>query len=248
MIDPPQSSTSADALLLHGSADSPACWRGVVAALQGQLQCAVPPLPAVLGAGPDAPALRHDMAWLGAELDRCGARILAAHSYGALVALHWAQENPGRLDRLLLAEPIAWGIAHGDPAIDHVLHRLDREFLAAVRSGENDAAMTMLVDYWNGPGFWARLPARVRDGLLAGISRTAAEVASGRLDATTDAAMRALDVPLVMVMGSETTAESAIVTRALAAATPGACLLVCAGAGHQMLRSHSAEVAAALLA
>ncbi|MEY3015397.1 MAG: hypothetical protein RIT45_4132 [Pseudomonadota bacterium] len=234
-------------LMLHGSADSPACWRGVVAAIGDRLRCEAPPLPSGDGTGPDRPALESDLRWLDAQMERTGARRLAAHSYGALLALHWALANPGRLDALLLAEPIAWGVARGDPGVDHVLQRLDHECLDAFRAGHAEAAMAMLVDYWNGDGFWARLPEKVRAGLLAGADRTAGEVASGRTDRTDAVALAALTPAPTMVMGALTTPESRTVTRNLAALAPGARLLVCEGAGHQMLRSHAADVAAALL-
>jgi pimeloyl-ACP methyl ester carboxylesterase len=224
------------AVLLHGSADSPAAWRGVAAALAPDFAAsapALPPYPGALG----SQALDHDLDWLDGVMAATGARVLAGHSYGALLALRWALRHPGRLDALVLAEPIAWGVLHENGAKPAVVAELER-CVETFRGGEFEAAMDWLVDYWNGAGYWRGLPERVRVGLLAGAARTAAEVASGGGDRTSALELAALKVPTWLLAGAATTAESLAASRALAAAIPNATLRTIDGAGHQFLRSH----------
>lgn len=230
-------------VLLHGSADSPSAWQGVTQALRETHTVHAPLLPPQVA----AKALDSDLPWLDALMAHSGARVLAAHSYGALLALRWALAHPGALDRLVLCEPIAWGIARQDATTAARLEELDVQCVQRLARGEALPGLEWLVDYWNGAGFWARLPSRVHAALLAGFPRTAAEVASGGADATNALEVSALAVPTHLLAGALSTPESQTVARLLAAAIPGARLQVLEGAGHQFLRSHAAQVVQAIL-
>lgn len=228
-------------VLLHGSADSPQAWSGVANALAGDFQVLAPPLPP----HPGGLALETDLPWLDAVMAATGARVLAGHSYGALLALRWALANPARLDRLVLCEPIAWGIGRGLPGLDDRLADLQRECVDRFAAGETETPMRWLVDYWNGAGFWQKLPERVRLALAAGATRTHGEVASGGADRTHAQELAAFSVPTWLLAGADSTAESQLVSRTLAEEMPHASFTSLAGAGHQFLRSHAALVAAA---
>lgn len=240
--------TGPSVVLLHGSADTAAAWRDVVALLAVDHDVWAPTLPAFPAETPAGAvaALDIDLPWLDALMAASGARLLVAHSYGALLALRWALGRPGALDRLVLGEPIAWGIAHRDPTTATRLAELDRECRRAFARNDSEAAMNWLVDYWNGPGFWRALPARIQQAALAGAPRTFAEVTSGSADATSADELARLQVPTVMLCGSQTTPESQVVSRAIAAAIPGATLRWLDRGGHAFLRSHAVEVAAAV--
>ncbi len=230
-------------VLLHGSADSPGAWLGVTLQLRGVRSVFAPALPPQVA----AKALDSDLPWLDALMAHTGARVLAGHSYGALLALRWALAHPGALDRLILCEPIAWGIARQDPKTALRLAELDAECLARFVHGDTLAGMEWLVDYWNGDGFWARLPEKVRAALLAGFSRTWAEVACGSADRTNPQELSTLATPTWLLAGAQSTPESLKVAHLLAQAIPDAQLQVLQGAGHQFLRSHAAQVVAAIL-
>lgn len=234
-------------VLIHGSADSPASWRALTPLLEPDWTVVAPPfLPCAEPAGSGGPALPHDLPWLDAQMARSGARTLVAHSYGALLALRWALANPGRLDRLVLCEPIAWGVAVHDVVTATRLGELDSLCVQRFVAGEAEAAMRWLVDFWNGDGFWQALPERIRAALLAGSARTCAEVASGGADRTTAAELARLTVPTVLLAGALTPAESLLVSRTIAAALPDARLEILPDVGHQFLRSHAAALAAAI--
>ncbi len=231
------------ALLLHGSADSPAAWQAVRALLEPGMEVhapALPPMPDSLP--PGTPALAVDLPWLTRLMAQTGARVLVAHSYGALLALHWALAHPGELDALVLAEPICWGLLRGlgPSAAFAELDQCVQQFQA----GDSEPAMRWLVDYWNGPGFWLGLPDRIRAGLAATATRTCAEVLSGNGDSTAPADLLQLPKVTRLLCGTHTTAESQLVQQTFAAARPDVRLAWAEGAGHQFLRSHAALVAA----
>ena len=228
-------------VLLHGSADSPQSWQPVAALLGAQFTVSALPLPPIA----TPLALDTDLPWLTQLMAHTGARVLAGHSYGALLALRWALDNPGRLDRLVLGEPIAWGIASDVAGFATQMDALLTQCLAQFAAGRAEVAMHWLVDYWNKPGFWQALPEKIRVNLTAAAARTAAEVASGAADRTAASEVARMAVPTVLVAGAASTRESKIVAERLASAIPGATLLLLEGAGHQFLRSHAGQVAQA---
>lgn len=229
-------------VLVHGSADSPAAWQSVRALLEPSFLVhapALPPMPA--GASPAMPAFAVDLPWLTQHMAQTGARILVAHSYGGLLALHWALANPNRLDALVLAEPICWGLIREEgprPAFAE----LDR-CVELFEAGDPDPALRWLVDYWNGSGFWQALPERIRDALTLTAPRTCAEVRSGNQDRTTASDLQRLPDVTRLLCGTATTAESQLVQVTFAAARPSVRLAWAEGAGHQFLRTHAALIA-----
>lgn len=234
-------------VLLHGSADSPASWRALVPLLQPDWSVVMPTFPACPEPpGSGAPALVEDLPWLDAQMVSSGARTLVAHSYGALLALRWAIANPGRLDRLVLCEPIAWGVAARDVVTSARFEELDSLCVQRFVAGDAEGAMRWLVDFWNGDGFWRALPEKIRVALLAGSARTCAEVASGGADRTNAAELADLTVPTTLLAGALTPSESLLVSQTIAAAMPTATFVMLPDVGHQFLRSHAPAIAAAI--
>lgn len=225
-------------LFLHGSADSPQVFNNISALLRDRHQIHTPAFPPVT----TPLALTIDLLWLDQQMRQTGARVLVAHSYGALLALRWALAHPEGLDGLVLAEPIAWGVARHLPDVAARLAELDRECVAQFGSGQPEPPLQWLVDYWNGGGFWAALPPKVRAHLLAGVPRTQAEVASGGADRTSAEELMNLKVPLHLLAGEKTTAESLTIAKIIATTVPRAQLTVIPGVGHQFLRSHAQVV------
>lgn len=229
-------------VLLHGSADSPAAWQAVRTLLEPQFAVHTPALPVLPADFPSQrPAFDVDLPWLSQQVAQTGARVLVAHSYGGLLAVHWALAHPGEIDALVLAEPICWGLIR-DLGPRPAFAELDR-CVAQLQAGDAEPAVRWLVDYWNGQGFWTKLPDRIRAGLLATASRTCAEVRSGNADATTAADLQRLPRVTRLLCGTATPIESQLVQRAFASARPDVQLAWAEGAGHQFLRSHAELVA-----
>lgn len=233
-------------VLLHGSADSPQAWAATLALLAADFEVFAPALPPL---SPDTDlALDHDLPWLSALIAHTGARLLAGHSYGALLALRWALAHPEALDGLLLAEPIAWGVIRDDVAVAGTLHDLKQRCVARFAQGDPETALHWLVDYWNGAGFWRGLPQRVQLALVAGAQRTSAEVRSGDADRTDRTELAGLQLRTQVLAGALSTQESLQLAGALREGIAGAELTVIPDAGHQFLRSHAEVVAKAVRA
>ncbi|MCO4773663.1 MAG: alpha/beta hydrolase [Deltaproteobacteria bacterium] len=231
-------------LLLHGSADSASCWRGVMPRVPGRV--VAPSLVAARESmgGPTAGegALRVDVRWLMPLLEHLKPRAVVGHSYGALLALR-ARLAGAEVGRLVLIEPIAFGLLEGPDraAID----TLNDGFFGGVARGDLEGGLRGLVDYWNGPGAFDALPASARQRLILGADHTQAEVRSGLEDRTHGSELASLAGSLVLA-GEHTTPESQRVCELLARGLGGECETI-AGAGHQGPRSHPEAVASAVV-
>jgi pimeloyl-ACP methyl ester carboxylesterase len=99
-------------------------------------------------------------------------------------------------------------------------------------SGEREAAIAAFVDYWNGPGAWARSSAALRGFLVGGLDRVFANFAAIAASPADAKALATLACPLLAVSGEASRAPAIRVTELLAASVPGARLVRLPGAGH----------------
>lgn len=239
-------------VLIHGSADVPQAWAGVARLLRERFTVFTPALPplAVVASGSEghgkAVALDTDLPWLKGLLAYTGARFVAAHSYGALLALRFSLAHPEALSGLVLAEPIAWGMVRDAAEHRQVFEALSQS-VVLFDDGHTEAALEWLIDYWNGRGYWSRLPERIRKGLLARADRTAAEVRSGNRDQTHAEEVAQLRPATCIIAGAATTPQSLYVQHRLAQTIPNAQLRLIPEAGHQHVRSHPEPVADAIV-
>ena len=230
-------------LLLHGSADSPRCWSGVITALGPGPRATAPPLPPAPAAG--GSAIAQDLSWLHAQVLGLGGAVdLVGHSYGALLGLRYALQRPERVRHLGLCEPIAFHLLQGHP-LRLEIDALNAAFFGHIAAGRSEAALAGLVDYWNGPGAFLGLSAAARSRLGRELPRTASEVAAGRDDQTAVADLAGLGMPCAVLAGVGTTAASRAVCEVLAEAV-GTSVQIVRGAGHQAPRTHPQAVADAI--
>lgn len=232
-------------LLLHGSADSPRCWSGVIAELGPTIRVVAPSLPPAPRDG--GSALEQDLAWLHPLVQELGGAVdLVGHSYGALLGLRYALAHPGAVGRLGLCEPIAFHLLEGSPAKEGI-DALNAAFFGHLAGDRPEAALAGLVDYWNGAGAFGGLAPSARARLLGGLPRTASEVAAGRDDQSRVEELGAVRIPCFVLAGEHTTIESQEVCRSIADAVPAPYRVV-SGAGHQAPRTHPCAVAESIRA
>ncbi len=217
------------ALLLHSGGLDGSQWRKLTARLSARRRVLVPDL---LGYRESSPwpagepfDLREDVAAAAAVLAAAGGPAhLVGHSYGGLLALQLAAQRPAQVRSLALYEPVAFGAlrAAGAPELAE-LDGLDADgrFFADATGG--DAAwLERFIDYWNGPGGWARLPAPQRDHFLAVGRKLFLEVRSLSHDATPASAYAHVGAPTLLLSGGRSTNAARRVCELLEAAMPNA--------------------------
>jgi len=122
----------------------------------------------------------------------------------------------------LLAKPGTLSRATPSPADQEDLafgYRM-ADAIAALERQDPAAAAERFIDYWMGPGTWRRTPAARREPIAASMRNVAGWAQALFSEPTPLAAFRALDVPVLCMVGSQSPASSRGVARLLAGALP----------------------------
>jgi len=183
-----------------------------------------------------------DLATLIAALPERRADVVA-HSRGGFIACQLALHHPGRVRKLVLAEP--GGMLPGDP-VDHQANRR-AELSALLAAGRSEDAVQRFVDGVSQPGAWRFSPAAFRR-----IALDNAHTLPGQLDdplpAYDDNALRRLNAPVLLVYGQRTRARFKAIIDFLAERIGHARVQEIAGAAHGMNLAHPRAFNDAVLA
>lgn len=163
--------------------------------------------------------------------------ILVGHSYGGALALQWALRYPEQVKGLVLYEPVSFHVLPKNSAarteIVGIAEQMDR--LSAAE------AAASFVDYWNTPGYFAKLPERARVQMIAQQSKVQADFHALIDEPTALADYASLQMPVVLVHGTESPLSSRAVAQCLADTIPH-CLHLDVAAGHMAPLTQAALV------
>lgn len=235
---------------LHSNASTSGQWRALMALLAPRFHVLAPDSHGA-GKGPAWPTdralrLRDEVALIEPVLARAGAApVLVAHSYGASVALLAAALHPGRVRALVLYEPTLFALLDAESPPPNEADGIRGAVAAAgaaLDAGDADAAAGHFIDFWMGEGAWQRTP-ESRRGPIAESVRNVRGWANALVNEPTPlSAFAALDVPVLLMVGSASPASSRGVARLLTAALPRAQRLDLDGVGHMGPITHAAQV------
>jgi pimeloyl-ACP methyl ester carboxylesterase len=184
-----------------------------------------------------------DLAALVGELD-LGAVHLVGTSYGAFTALALAVARPKMVRTLVLAEPPIHGWAADSPNGA----ALYRQFMASVHepagaafvAGNDEAAMSILIDAFDGRGAFSRLPPERRAAIMQNARFFKAITASSDpYPSLPKDAVARLDMPVLVIHGANTDELHKFVTDELARVLPKATRVVIPAAGHGSPRQNA---------
>lgn len=239
---------------IHCNASSSSQWRPLMDRLAPRHRVLAPDTHGA-GRGPSWPAdraltLRDEVALLETVFARAGAPFtLVGHSYGGAVALLAALGRPEQVHALVLYEPTLFALVDAEsPApndADGIRATVTRcaDFLAA---GDRSAAAEGFIDYWMGAGAWCAKPEPQRSAIEAAVLNVPGWGQALFGDATPLAAFRALDMPVLLMRGSETTSSARAVSTLLARTLPRVESLTFRGLGHMGPVTHPAQVDTAI--
>lgn len=236
-------------LCLHSSGLSGRQWRRLAAQLEGRFRVVLPDL---LGHG-------SSMAWpegepFGLEQDLVALRALCArvgpgahlvgHSYGGLLALLLALEDPARARSLSLFEPVAFGVL--DPAKDAAareeLRRVEGPYVRPEGGGPDRAWLRGFVDWWQGEGAWDGLQPAARAGFeQSGWALSQGVLSLLGLKLELDS-LRRLAAPTLLLGGALSPQPAQRVLERLEALLPSARRVLFEGAGHLGPLTHAVSV------
>jgi pimeloyl-ACP methyl ester carboxylesterase len=243
-------------ILLHCSASSREQWRALIESLADRYRVLAPDFYGCGGTGrwrEGAFSLADEAEIVYALLLRAGGRAhLVGHSYGGAVALQIALRRGAAVRSLTLIEPVAFHVLREPNAIDAAL--FDEVSLAARRimrahaDGDREGGMGRFVDFWNGPGAWAAIPADKRSALHACLDKVVLEYHAVAEEATRLQDFWPLFMPALLVQGSASPLPVRRICGQLARVLPDARHEVVEGAGHMLPLTHAERVNALVAA
>jgi pimeloyl-ACP methyl ester carboxylesterase len=161
--------------------------------------------------------------------------FLVGHSYGAAVALVAALARPERIRAIALYEPTLFALleeeAPGQEAANGIRLAV-ADAAAAIDAGEPAAAAQRFIDYWMGPGSWAGMPEARQPPIAASMVNVAGWARALFCEPTPLRAFRALDLPVLYMVGGQSPASSRGVARLLTGALANVTVMEFAGLGH----------------
>lgn len=235
-------------VLIHGSPANGKTWKAVAERLSDRFQVIAPTLPGHESDGAAAPAAMT-IADMAASVERViegedRPIRLAAHSFGASVALNVALGGRAAIDRMILFEPVVMKIlpVAGEDAAFAIAKSTFDHYVERYRRGDRRAVETM-IEFWFGPGAFDRMPEPVRAYLIERTEVNVRDVEANFGETYSRRALRDLRTPTTIAYGGVSPAIMRTIAAAMAGALGNASIDVIAGATHAMLVSHPAEVA-----
>jgi pimeloyl-ACP methyl ester carboxylesterase len=239
-------------LLVHGSPGNGKAWSRVGERLSKRYRVIAPDLPGYgettalpLHAEPDT---ADTAALLEALMTTIGSpAVVAGHSYGGVVALTLALRGRLRMGALALFEPVAVPILlmTGQTELFHATKAIFDDYIARVDTGEADA-IKIMVDFWFGPGAFARMPEPLTTVMTRARETNTRDIRSAFRSRYTPEALGGLTMPLVTVVGGRSPEITGRIARAIVGHTPRGSLVTLDTATHALTRTHAEAVAQAI--
>jgi len=225
-------------ICLHANASSSGQWRALTELLAARFHVFAPDS---YGAGKSPPwptgrkvALRDEVALLEPVLARAGDGIsLVGHSYGGGIALVGALAHRQRLRSKALYEPTLFALVERESPSDvDGIRGTVAAAVAALGRGEASAAARCFIDFWMGEGAFDRMPDHVKAASAESVRNIQGWKDALFDEPTPTQAFAALDVPVLLMVGSKSPLSSRAVSRRLARLLPRAELVELEGLGH----------------
>lgn len=239
---------------LHASASTGRQWRALQTRMSGRYRVFAPDL---YGAG-DAPpwrgqqglTLADEVALLEPVFAAAGESFhLVGHSYGGAVALCAALAEPGRIRSLVLIEPVLFGLLLAEnpsqPDVQEIL-ALRGDTGAATQRGALECAAERFIGYWMGRGAWACMPSPRRQAAARAMPAVGEEWSALFAEVTPLREYSSLNVPTLLLVGSQSPAPARSVARLLTQTLPDVTTLELDGVGHMAPVTHPGLVNAAI--
>jgi pimeloyl-ACP methyl ester carboxylesterase len=171
-------------------------------------------------------SLADEVALLEPAFERAGESfVLVGHSYGGAVALRAAVEQPERVRALVLYEPTLFALIEAEGPSPNEADGIRQTAAAASRSlddGDRAGAAQAFIDYWMGPGSWARTPADRQPAIAQAIVNVRRWAHALFTEPTSLAQIARLELPVLLMTGARSTVSAHGVARRLRAAWPQA--------------------------
>jgi pimeloyl-ACP methyl ester carboxylesterase len=239
---------------LHANASSSSQWRELMDVLSSSYRVVAPDCYGS-GKSPAMPSdrmltLSDEAVFLEPAFASAGTPfMLVAHSYGAAVALIAALAKPHRVRALALYEPTLFALVdanHPPPNEADGIRNTAAAARAALDVGNLDFAAERFIDFWAGSGTWKSIPAARKSAIASSIINIPQWAHALFTEPTPLAAFRALDIPVLYMLGAQSPESSRAVARLLIPELPRVRVVEFDALGHMGPVTHPELVNAAI--
>lgn len=235
---------------IHSNASTSGQWRGLIDLLAPRFHVLAPDSYGS-GKSPEWPSaevigLRDEVALIEPVLTRAGSPLaLVGHSYGAAVALIAALTHPGRIRAMALYEPTLFALLDAEVSppneADGIRNAVSRAGVE-LDNGDQGAAAEQFMDYWMGSGSWKQTPESRKAPIAASVVNVRRWAHALFMEPTPLTAFRALDVPVLYMVGKNSTPSAKGVARLLTTTLPRVEVLEFDELGHMGPITHPGPV------
>jgi pimeloyl-ACP methyl ester carboxylesterase len=235
---------------LHSNASNSSQWRGLSDCLSPKYRVLAPDS---YGSGKSADwasdrviALQDEVDFIEPVLAAAGDPFfLVGHSYGAAVALIAALAHPGRVQAMALYEPTLFSLVDAQSpspnAADGIRQAVHASSMALDERNPNDAARHF-IDYWMGSSSWDNTPESRRLPIAASIVNVRRWAHALLTEPTPLEAFRALQIPVLYMVGKKSPQSALGVSRLLTGVLPRVEVVEFDGLGHMGPITHPQPV------
>lgn len=247
------SGTGTCVILAHCSSASHKMWLPLITELQEQHRVLAPDL---IGYGNSErwptdqrfdPALDAEVLVRLAQIPN-GPVHIAAHSYGAAVALEAARRIGDQVISLTLIEPVAFHVLPQAGRMEEwdEISAIAEGVWDAASKGSDRAAAGIYMRFWIGRLRWWLMPRRQRSRIVDTVGKVAAEFDGMRRVSTSLQEYGQVRAPTALIVGGRTRRPARAVIEVLAHTLPNAHVHVLPTAGHMSPFTHGDEVRGAI--
>lgn len=237
-------------VFLHGTAGSRRQWQDLIDRLPAGFASVTLDLPGYTAHEvPEAPrSLSTEAGMILHRLRAMGRPVhLVGHSYGAALALSIAVKSPDMVHSLTLFEPAIFHLLRDGHAVEHQMFAhiagLAQEIGLAAAAGRPDWGAARFVDFWNGPGSFARYAPEIREKVIARMDLIRANFSALHQETWPLGDCARVTCPMLGLYGENSPLLSQHLIRLVAGQMPNAKVLPITGAGHMLPITHAAMAA-----
>ena len=212
---------------LHCNASSSSQWRDLLESLAPRFRVFAPDL---YGSGKSADwpsdrsiCLKDEVAFIEPVLSAADSFSIVGHSHGAAVGLLAALAYPQRVRALALYEPTLFSLLDAESPPPNAADGIRQAVQACGRAldrGHVDEAAKHFIDYWMGPTSWENTPESRKAPIAASIVNVRRWGHALFTEPTALDAFKTLDIPVLYMVGKESTPSALGVARLLTRALP----------------------------
>lgn len=190
-------------------------------------------------------SLKDEVAYIEPVLPTDDSFSIVGHSYGAAVDLMVALAHPRRVRALALYEPTLFSLLDAESAPPNAADGIRQAVHAssgALDQGWADEAAMHFIDYWMGPTSWEKTPVSRRAPIAASIVNVRRWGHALFTEPTALDAFKTLDIPVLYMVGKQSTPSALGVARLLTKTLPRVQVMEFEGLGHMGPVTHPQQV------